>query len=134
MATNHLTQRPDKYTGVPVLTTNKDASLDEALQRRLTLHLYLEVPDIDERERLWKTFMPEKAPVSNDVDLRTRAREFELSGGYIKNAAVRAAFLAATHDAPIGMELLRLASARELEDMGRVVWHRGQGKLEAVLS
>jgi hypothetical protein len=32
------------------------------------------------------------------------------------------------------MELLRLASALELEDMGRVVWHRGQGKLESGLS
>ena len=107
-----------------MLTTNKDASLDEALQRRLTLHLFLEIPEVDERERLWKSFMPDRAPVDRDVDYRTLAREFELSGGYIKNAAVRAAFLAASHDAPISMELLRLASALELEDMGRVVWHR----------
>jgi SpoVK/Ycf46/Vps4 family AAA+-type ATPase len=124
MATNYLLQRLEQYTGVAVLTTNKDASLDEALQRRLTLHLYLEIPEVDERERLWKSFMPDKAPVSRDVDLRTLALEFELSGGYIKNAAVRAAFLAASHDAPISMELLRLASALEMEDMGRVVFHR----------
>jgi AAA+ superfamily predicted ATPase len=124
MATNYLLQRLEQYTGVAVLTTNKDASLDEALQRRLTLHLYLEIPDIEERERLWKSFMPERAPVARDVDLRTLALEFELSGGYIKNAAVRAAFLAASHDAPISMELLRLASALEMEDMGRVVFHR----------
>ena len=128
MATNYLLQRLEQYTGVAVLTTNKDASLDEALQRRLTLHLYLEIPDIDERERLWRTFMPERAPVSRDVDLRTLALEFELSGGYIKNAAVRAAFLAASHDAPISMELLRLASALEMEDMGRVVFHRTKHK------
>jgi SpoVK/Ycf46/Vps4 family AAA+-type ATPase len=124
MATNYLLQRLEQYTGVAVLTTNKDASLDEALQRRLTLHLYLDIPDTDERERLWRSFMPERAPVSRDVDLRTLALEFELSGGYIKNAAVRAAFLAASHDAPISMELLRLASALEMEDMGRVVFHR----------
>ncbi len=127
MAVNYLLQRLEQYTGIAVLTTNKDASLDEALQRRLTLHLFLEVPEIDERERLWKSFMPDRAPVDRDVDYRTLAREFELSGGYIKNAAVRAAFLAASHDAPISMELLRLASALELEDMGRVVWHRQAG-------
>jgi SpoVK/Ycf46/Vps4 family AAA+-type ATPase len=124
MAVNYLLQRLEQYTGVAVLTTNKDASLDEALQRRLTLHLFLDIPEIDERERLWRSFMPERAPVSRDVDYRTLALEFELSGGYIKNAAVRAAFLAASHDAPISMELLRLASALEMEDMGRVVFHR----------
>ncbi|HEY0481769.1 MAG TPA: AAA family ATPase, partial [Kofleriaceae bacterium] len=39
---NYLLQRLEQYTGVVVLTTNKDAALDEALQRRLTLHLRLD--------------------------------------------------------------------------------------------
>ncbi len=126
MAVNYLLQRLEQYTGVAVLTTNKDTALDEALQRRLTLHLRLSIPEIAERERLWQSFLPPKAPIEPDINLRTLAREFELSGGYIKNAAVRAAFLAASAGAPIGMEILRLASALELEDMGRVVWHRSQ--------
>ncbi len=124
MAVNYLLQRLERYTGVAVLTTNKDASLDDALQRRLTLHLRLEIPEAEERERLWRTFMPKQAPVEQDISFGILAKEFELSGGYIKNAAVRAAFLAAAHNAPIGMELLRLASALELEDMGRVVMQR----------
>ncbi|MGE0396228.1 MAG: ATP-binding protein, partial [Kofleriaceae bacterium] len=124
MAVNYLLQRLERYTGVAVLTTNKDASLDDALQRRLTLHLRLEIPEVEERERLWRTFMPKAAPVDRDISFGILAKEFELSGGYIKNAAVRAAFLAAAHNAPIGMELLRLASALELEDMGRVVMQR----------
>jgi hypothetical protein len=124
MAVNYLLQRLERYTGVAVLTTNKDASLDDALQRRLTLHLRLEIPEVEERERLWRTFMPKQAPVEQDISFNILAKEFELSGGYIKNAAVRAAFLAAAHNAPIGMELLRLASALELEDMGRVVMQR----------
>ncbi len=127
MATNYLLQRLEQYTGVAVLTTNKDTALDEALQRRLTLHLRLDIPDQAERERLWQTFLPSKAPVEKGIDLSTLANEFELSGGYIKNAAVRAAFLAASVGAPIGMEILRLASALELEDMGRVVFHRTSG-------
>jgi AAA+ superfamily predicted ATPase len=134
MATNYLLQRLEQYTGVAVLTTNKDAALDEALQRRLTLHLRLEIPEVPERARLWKTFLPPKAPVETGIDLELLAREFELSGGYIKNAAVRAAFLAASVGAPIGMEILRLASALELEDMGRVVWQRSRGSGDPLLS
>ncbi|MGN6110955.1 MAG: AAA family ATPase [Kofleriaceae bacterium] len=129
MATNYLLQRLEQYTGVAVLTTNKDTALDEALQRRLTLHLRLEIPEVPERERLWKSFLPPRAPVEPNIDLNVLANEFELSGGYIKNAAVRAAFLAASAGAPIGMEILRLASALELEDMGRVVWQRSHSDL-----
>ncbi|MCB1882282.1 MAG: ATP-binding protein, partial [Gammaproteobacteria bacterium] len=90
MAVNYLLQRLEQYTGVAVLTTNKDAALDEALQRRLTLHLHLEIPEVPERERLWKSFLPERAPIEADIDYSVLAKEFELSGGYIKNAAVRA--------------------------------------------
>jgi Cdc6-like AAA superfamily ATPase len=127
MAVNYLLQRIERYTGVAVMTTNKDAQLDEALQRRLTLHVRLKIPGPAERARLWQTFLPDRAPVEDGIDFEVLAREFELSGGYIKNAAVRAAFLAASHDAPIGMELLRLASALELEDMGRVALQRAAG-------
>ncbi|HEY0251054.1 MAG TPA: AAA family ATPase, partial [Kofleriaceae bacterium] len=124
MAVNYLLQRLEQYTGIAVLTTNKDTSLDEALQRRLTLRLFLDVPEVEERTRLWRSFVPPRAPVALDVDYSELAREFELSGGYIKNAAVRAAFLAASSGRIITMDLLRHASALELEDMGRVVWHR----------
>jgi hypothetical protein len=124
MAVNYLLQQLEQYTGIAVLTTNKESALDEALQRRVTLHLHLEIPDLRERIELWKSFLPPTAPVEGAVDFELLAAEFQLSGGYIKNAAVRAAFLAASHDAAIGMELLRLASALELEDMGRVVLQR----------
>jgi AAA+ superfamily predicted ATPase len=120
LAVNYLLQRLESYTGVAILTTNKDAALDEALQRRLSLHLHMDIPEAEERERLWITFMPAKAPVG-EVDFHALADEFELSGGYIKNAAVRAAFLAAHAQSKITMNLLRRAAALELEDMGRVV-------------
>lgn len=129
MVVNYLLQRLEQYSGVAILTTNHETSLDEALQRRLALHLFLEIPEIEERERLWQTFLPARAPVGRDF--HALAEEFELSGGYIKNAAVRAAFLAAAHDVSINMELLRLASALELEDMGRVVWHAHEPRAPA---
>jgi ATP-dependent 26S proteasome regulatory subunit len=118
---NYLLQRLEQYTGVVVLTTNKDAALDEALQRRLTLHLRLDVPEILEREQLWRSFLPQGAPRDPDLDVAALAREFELTGGLIKNVVVRAAFLAAREDTRLGTGLLRRAATLELEDMGRVV-------------
>ena len=125
LVVNYLLQRLEQYDGVAVMTTNKEAQLDDALQRRLTMHLHLDIPDVPERERLWRSFIPKGAPVEDNLDFRKLAESFELSGGYIKNAAVRAAFLAAAKKIPISIPLLELASGLELEDMGRVVVRGG---------
>jgi AAA+ superfamily predicted ATPase len=121
LAVNYLLQRLEQYTGVAILTTNKDAALDEALQRRLSLHLHFQIPDVPERIALWKSFMPTKAPFDDNLNFEEIAEEFELSGGYIKNAVLRAAFLAASESSRISMAMLKRAAALELEDMGRVV-------------
>jgi hypothetical protein len=74
-----------------------------------------------ERERLWRSFLPHSAPREHDLDIETLAREFELTGGVIKNVVVRAAFLAARENRKLGTGLLRRAATLELEDMGRVI-------------
>jgi SpoVK/Ycf46/Vps4 family AAA+-type ATPase len=121
LTVNYLLQRLEEYSGVAVLTTNKEASLDEALARRLSLHLRLDVPDEGAREELWHRHLPPGAPGAAGVDLERLAREFELTGGTIKNVALRAAFLAAARDQPLSTALLRYAAWLEMEDMGRVV-------------
>jgi hypothetical protein len=122
--TNYLLQRLEQYTGVAVLTTNRDTALDEALQRRLTLRLRLSVPEIPERERLWTSFLPAAVPRERHIDVETLARDYELTGGYIKNVVVRAAFLAAREQRKLGTALLRRAAVLEMEDMGRVILAR----------
>ncbi len=121
LAVNYLLQRLEQYSGVAVLTTNKEAALDEALQRRLTLHLHLEIPEPPEREKLWRSFMPSKLRRSKNIDFRALAEEYEMSGGYIKNVALRAAFLAAAENAPVDLTIIRRAAALELEDQGKLV-------------
>ncbi|HMU39107.1 MAG TPA: AAA family ATPase [Pseudomonadota bacterium] len=128
LAVNYLLQRLEQYTGVVVMTTNKEASLDEALQRRLTLHLHMEIPEPPERERLWKSMLPQNAPWSKDISWKNLAKDYEISGGYIKNAVLRAAFLAAEANTPINMLLLRRSASLEMEDMGRLI-ARGRGGL-----
>ena len=66
-------------------------------------------------------FLPQGAPRDPDLDVASLAREFELTGGLIKNVVVRAAFLAAREDQRLDTGLLRRAATLELEDMGRVV-------------
>ena len=126
LAVNYLLQRLEHYSGVVVMTTNKEASLDEALQRRLTLHLHLQIPEPPERERLWRSMLPTKAPSARNINFKALANDYEISGGYIKNVALRAAFLAAQDGVSIHMGLLRRAAALELEDMGRLVARSGR--------
>ena len=132
LAVNYLLQRLEHYSGVVVMTTNKEASLDEALQRRLTLHLHLQVPEPPERERLWRSMLPTKAPSARNINFKSLANDYEISGGYIKNVALRAAFLAAQEGVSIHMGLLRRAAALELEDMGRLVARGGRKDLAGV--
>ena len=134
LAVNYLLQRLEQYSGVVVMTTNKEASLDEALQRRLTLHLHLEIPEPPERERLWKSMLPPSAPWAKDISWKSLAKDYEISGGYIKNAVLRAAFLAAEANSPINMMLLRRSASLEMEDMGRLIARGGRAGITGVPS
>jgi hypothetical protein len=48
------------------------------------------------------------------------ARKYVMSGGYIRNAVLRAAFLAADEDQPITAEHFTLAAQLEYEAMGKL--------------
>jgi AAA+ superfamily predicted ATPase len=120
LAVNYLLQRFEDYEGVVILTTNAASSLDRAVARRLTCHLRLDEPEQDERLRLWRSMLPDALPVAAELGLDRLAGDFEMTGGHIKNAVVRAAFLAAAAGTPVDAELLRRAAKQELNDMGRI--------------
>ncbi len=120
LETNYLLQRLESFTGICLLTSNHESNIDPAFQRRLSLHLRFDVPDRDERELLWRAMLPSAAPVAADLDLAELARRFEMSGGYIRNAALRAAFLAADEGSPITGAHLDHAARLEYEGMGKI--------------
>jgi hypothetical protein len=68
---------------------------------------------------------PPAAERDVDLDLPDLAREFELSGGEIKNVVLAAAYLAATEGQPISADGLRRAIRREFSKNGRVLDNRG---------
>ena len=117
---NYLLQRLESFTGICILTTNNDAAIDEAFRRRLSIHIRFPVPDTDERTKLWQAMIPESAPLGGDLPFAELARKYVMSGGYIRNAVLRAAFLAADEDDSITAYHLTQAAQLEYEAMGKL--------------
>lgn len=118
--TNYLLQRLESFSGTCILTTNHEGAIDAAFLRRLSVHVRFEIPEVEERRLLWRAMLPDDAPVAGPLDLDSLARTFEMSGGYIKNAVVRAAYLAADTTGVIDAALLAHAAHLEYESMGKI--------------
>jgi hypothetical protein len=119
---NYLLQRMEAFSGITILTTNFDAAIDEAFRRRLAFRIAFPLPEEDERGRLWRAVIPAPA-LGAGVDFEELAEKFAMSGGYIRNAALRAAFLAAADGQRIGMGHLLRAATAEYASMGKVMSH-----------
>ena len=118
---NYLLQRVERFSGIAILTTNFAASIDDAFARRLSSRITFSKPERDERERLWRSMLTDARNLADDVDLDDLADGFELSGGHIRNAVLRAAFLAASRDGIIDMHLLEIACRIEQKEQGMLV-------------
>jgi SpoVK/Ycf46/Vps4 family AAA+-type ATPase len=118
---SYLLQRMEQFSGVTVLTTNFEDAIDGAFKRRITFKMRFERPDAEARTALWKKMFPEQAKLDEDVRYEELGERFELSGGSIRNAVIRAAFLAAEEGAPIAQRHILDAATREAREMGALV-------------
>jgi SpoVK/Ycf46/Vps4 family AAA+-type ATPase len=119
--TNFLLQRLESFKGVCLLTTNNDTAIDEAFRRRIAFHVHFPMPDAEEREQLWKSMLRPTIPTEGKLDLAALASRYEMSGGHIRNAVLRAAFAAASANRPVNNKLLQRAAQLEYQAMGRVL-------------
>jgi len=117
---NYLLQRLDTFEGIAILTSNLDGSIDPAFKRRLSLRLQFPFPDEETRVRLWTAHVTPETPIAGDFDFVDLAKRFPLSGGYIRNCALRAAFLAAHEGQPMGQQHLMRAIQLEYREMGKL--------------
>ncbi len=93
---NVLLRQLEQFNGVVIFATNLAANFDPAFERRIRTHVRFELPGADERERIWQVQIhPHKTPLASDVDFRALAERFEMTGGDIKNAVLKAATAAA---------------------------------------
>jgi SpoVK/Ycf46/Vps4 family AAA+-type ATPase len=98
---NVLLQELERYTGVVIFATNLAANFDPAFERRIRTHVLFELPGEPERVRIWKVQMhPSRTPLAPDVDFEALARQYEVSGGDIQNAVLKAALAAAAEPIP----------------------------------
>jgi len=115
----YLLQKLEEHDGVVILTTNLRRNIDEAFNRRMQYVIDFPRPSEAERERLWRRMLPPQAPLSEDVDFRFLARQFDLAGGDIRNVALEAAFLAAQDGRVISMRCVVEAMARQFAKQGK---------------
>jgi SpoVK/Ycf46/Vps4 family AAA+-type ATPase len=117
---NYLLQRLDSFEGIAILTSNLDGSIDPAFKRRMSLRLLFPFPDEELRARLWAAHLPAELPIAGELDFADLARRFPLSGGYIRNSALRAAFLAAQEQRPLAQDHLERAIQLEYRELGKL--------------
>jgi SpoVK/Ycf46/Vps4 family AAA+-type ATPase len=117
---NYLLQRLDTFDGIAILTTNSGGSIDPAFKRRLSFQLTFPFPDEETRAELWRAHLPRELPRSGELTFDALARKYQLSGGYIRNACLRAAFLAAQEETSLHQHHLERAVALEFAELGKL--------------
>jgi SpoVK/Ycf46/Vps4 family AAA+-type ATPase len=108
-----LLQELEWYTGVVIFATNLAANFDPAFERRIRTHVLFEMPGAAEREQIWRVQMhPTRTPLAADVDFRVLAERYDVSGGDIRNAVLKAALAAAAES---GADSAKRIHQRHLE-------------------
>lgn len=106
---NVLLKELEDFSGVVIFATNMAANFDPAFERRIRTHVLFEMPDQENREKIWQVQLSKRTPLADDVDFKKLAAEFPVSGGDMKNAVLKAAQMALMEEGP---------------DSGKRVFHR----------
>jgi SpoVK/Ycf46/Vps4 family AAA+-type ATPase len=86
--TNILMQEIERFSGIVILTTNREVVIDEAFNRRLLFKLKFEIPSQEERTKIWQVLLKDCPSLSADVSFDELGR-YPLAGGNIKNVVVK---------------------------------------------
>src|SRR5918992_2622324 len=98
---NVLLHELEAFPGVVIFATNLAANIDPAFERRIRTHILFDMPNVEERERIWRVQLhARKTPLADDVDFAALAQSYTRSGGDIKNAVLKAAQIATLEPGP----------------------------------
>ncbi|MBL6975602.1 MAG: ATP-binding protein [Deltaproteobacteria bacterium] len=120
MEVNLLMQEIERFDGIVVLTTNLEKNMDKAFERRIQFKIRFPFPDSAHRTSIWRALIPRECPLADDIDWDLVGESFELSGGNIKNAILRAAYKAARDGLLITTDHIVSAAEAECRASGRL--------------
>ena len=130
---SYILQRLEQYDGIVIMATNNRNNIDEAFSRRIRYITEFQMPDEQIRMEIWKSCFSKQTPLL-DIDFEFIAKEFEFSGGDIKNIALNAAFLAAQEESEgIGMIHVLRSIQMECQKTNRVQMSSKFGKYAYLL-
>lgn len=118
---NYLLQRLEEFDGVCILTTNNPEAIDPAFKRRIRFKVSFPFPDVNMRTQLWQVLIPKKVPIDGKIQYEKLASEFELSGAQIRNAILRATFMAVSEERGVSQADLMEAAKKEAKEAGILV-------------
>lgn len=82
---SYLLQRIEEFSGLMILASNFKSNIDDAFLRRFHSIIHFPMPNAQERLKLWKQSLPQSIPISKDVELKSLADRYEISGASIIN-------------------------------------------------
>jgi SpoVK/Ycf46/Vps4 family AAA+-type ATPase len=120
MEVNLLLQEIERFEGVCILTTNLDKNMDDAFARRIQFKIDFPFPEPEYRGLIWKGLIPAECPTEPGLDFDQLGMNYELSGGHIKNAVVRAAYRAAGRGGYVTAQDIEFAAEQECKNAGKL--------------
>ena len=79
----------ETFRGISILTTNHDTAIDDAFRRRLTCRIEFQLPEAEERLKLWASLLSPASVGGQTLDLERLAERYVMSGGYIQLSDAR---------------------------------------------
>lgn len=122
----YLLQRMEEYDGIVILATNYSQNIDAAFMRRIRFTVHFPLPDEKTRKEIWQSAFAAETPVGY-MDYEYLARQFEFSGGQIKNVVWNACFFAAQENSPVEMQHMVRAIQMELTKDKKVSFSEALG-------
>ena len=121
LETNFILTRLEQFSGIAIFTTNLAQAVDPAVSRRMSAHVKFTFPEIEQRVELWRRMIPKETPLDEEIDFNELASQFELSGGFIRNVVLRAAYLAIREGKGLTMDILGRAARQEYSERGSLL-------------
>ncbi|GHV31520.1 hypothetical protein FACS1894167_13980 [Synergistales bacterium] len=97
---SHLLLLINEYEDILLFATNFISNYDQAFMRRISAHIKFELPNADNRAKLWQIYIPEGLPTDININ-ELVAKSDGASGADIANAVMQAALRAARQNETI---------------------------------